>query len=71
MRISDEPALRLLPLIGWTLIHVSDDLTADAKRHGLRVNVLDPEAPRDIDRENDRLNVRVDADFKIKEIHVG
>jgi len=57
--------------LGQTLIHVSDALTADAKRHGLRVNVLDPEAPRDIDRENDRLDVLVDADFKIREIHVG
>jgi len=57
--------------LGKTLIHVSDDLTADAKRHGLRVNVVDPEAPRDIDRENDRLDVICDADFKIKEIRVG
>jgi len=57
--------------LGKTLIHVSDALTADAKLHGLRVNVQDPDAPKDIDVERDRLTVRVDADFKIKEIHVG
>ena len=53
------------------LEHVSDDLTADAKRHGYRGNVLDPDFSKNIDVEGDRLNVRVDADSHIKEIYVG
>jgi hypothetical protein len=35
------------------------------------VNVLDPTFPRNIDREDDRLSVRVHKDFAIKEIFVG
>jgi hypothetical protein len=55
--------------VGKILEHVSDELTADAKHHGYRVNVLDPDFKRNIDREPDRLNVRVD--FHIREIVVG
>jgi hypothetical protein len=57
--------------LGQVLVHVADDLKADAAKHGYLVNVLDPEAPRDIDREADRLDVIVDAEFKIRDIHVG
>jgi hypothetical protein len=57
--------------LGKIFAHVSDDLKADAKRHGYRLNVRDPDAPADIDREADRLDVRVDADFVIREISVG
>jgi len=62
---------RFAGYLGKTLIHVTDALTADAKRAGLRVVVLDPDAPRNIDREPNRLDVLIDADSIIKEIHVG
>jgi hypothetical protein len=57
--------------VGKILAHVADDLNADAAKRGYRVNVRDPDAPKDIDVERDRLDVIVDADFRIKEIHVG
>jgi hypothetical protein len=62
---------RFTRYLGKVLAHVSDDLKADAAKHGYRVNVRDPDAPADIDREADRLDVEVDADFVIREISVG
>jgi hypothetical protein len=57
--------------VGKILEHVSDELRADAMNRGLRVNVLDPDFPRNIEVESGRLNVLGDADFKITEITVG
>lgn len=56
---------------GKQLIDCADEIQNIANENGLLFNSRDPDAPRDIDRESNRLNVRVDADFKILKFTLG
>lgn len=56
---------------GKQLIDCADEIQRMANECGLKFNPRDPDAPRDIDRESNRLNVRVDDDFKILRFTLG
>jgi hypothetical protein len=58
---------------GQQLIACADEIEALAKKHGFRVNAMDPETNNDvsIDNEPDRLDVWTDADSIITSFTIG
>lgn len=56
---------------GKQLIDCSDEIQKMVDELGLLFNARGPDAPRDIDRESNRLNVRVDENSKILKFTLG
>lgn len=57
---------------GKQLIDCADEIESMAAQHGLLFNASDPTFnKKSIDRESNRLNARVDEDFKIVKFTLG
>lgn len=62
---------KLEPFKGEEWIDVVDEINRIALAHSYTINVIDPDAPGNLDQDFSRLNVRINKQFVITSFTIG